>query len=66
MKLVRTVARGEADQSLDLDLDLDLADCAEIAAALQQRFPDIGAYDLLRGVFQALEARLVPIEPVLH
>lgn len=53
MKLMRFGVVGEDDQPLELDL----ADCAEIAAAMQERFPELGAYDLLRNVFAALEPR---------
>ena len=54
MKLMRFDVVGEDDQPRELDL----TDCAEIAAALQERFPDLGAYDLLRGAFAMLDGQL--------
>lgn len=62
MKLLRFGMIGESDQPLELDL----ADCAEIAAAMQERFPDVGAFDLLRNVFAALDMRRAAPEATLH
>jgi len=47
-------------------LELDLTDCAEIAAALQESFPDLGAYESLRNAFAALESRAAAPDASIH
>jgi len=62
MKILRIDNIDEAGQPRELDL----VDCAEIAAALQERFPDLGAYDVLRGAFAMLEGKDTGPDAALH